>query len=82
MSEIYKFGIGFWIGWGIYSIINMILNINNVAQSKVLNYNYIITGAAILGLILNVALLKINAKLAASFIEESSGSGQILFPSG
>jgi len=57
-----KFGMGFWIGAGVYSIINMIMNFNNIAQSKVLNYNYIITGVAILGLILNIILLKQNKK--------------------
>jgi len=56
----YRFGIGFWIGGGVYSIINMIMNFNSVAQGKVLNYNYIITGVAILGLILNVIFLKRN----------------------
>lgn len=51
-------GIGFWSGALVYSVINMILNINQVIQSKVLNYNYIITGAAIIGLILNIILIK------------------------
>ena len=51
-------GIGFWIGGGVYSIINTILNFNNVIQSKVLDYNYLITGVAILGLILNIILMK------------------------
>jgi hypothetical protein len=59
-KEMYRFGIGFWIGGGVYSIINMIMNFNSVAQGKVLNYNYIITGVAILGLILNVIFLKRN----------------------
>ena len=47
-----------WIGAGIYSLINMIMNFNNIAQSKILNYNYIITGVAVIGLILNIVLLK------------------------
>jgi len=51
-------GIGFWIGAGVYSLINIIMNFNNVLQSKVLNYNYIITGVAIIGLILNIILIK------------------------
>ncbi len=55
-----KFGIGFWIGAGLYSIVNMILNFKGIAQSKVLNYNYIITGVAVIGLILNIILLKRN----------------------
>ena len=58
MKNMNKFGIGFWIGAGVYSIINLIMNINNIAQNKILNYNYIITGVAILGLILNLILLK------------------------
>ena len=58
MSEANKFAIGFWIGGSVYSIINMIMNFNNVAQSKVLNYDYIITGVAVIGLILNIILLR------------------------
>lgn len=53
-----RFGIGFWSGALVYSLINTILNMNQVAQSKVLNYNYIITGVAVLGLILNIVLMK------------------------
>ena len=58
MKEKYKFGIGFWSGAGIYSLINMIMNLNQINQSKVLNYNYIITGAAVIGFILSLYLLK------------------------
>lgn len=58
MSELNKYGIGFWIGGGVYSIINMIMNINSSAQSSILNYNYLITGVAVIGLILNIILLK------------------------
>jgi len=58
MNEKYKFGIGFWTGAGIYSLINMIMNLYQINQSKVLNYNYIITGAAVFGLILSLYLLK------------------------
>ena len=54
----YKFGIGFWIGGGVYSLINMIMNLINAPQSNILSYNYIITGVAVIGLILNVLLLK------------------------
>jgi len=54
----YMFGIGFWIGGGVYSIINMLMNLKNVAQSHILNYNYIITGVAVVGLILNIILIK------------------------
>jgi len=62
MKDMNKFGIGFWIGGGVYSIINMIMNFNSVAQSKILNYNYIITGVAVIGLILNIILLKRGRK--------------------
>jgi hypothetical protein len=62
MKDMNKFGIGFWIGAGIYSLINMIMNFNNISQSKILNYNYIITGVAIIGLILNIVLLKRGRK--------------------
>ena len=54
----YKFGIGFWTGALIYSIINLIMNSTGYLQSKILIYNYIISGAAIIGLILNLILLK------------------------
>jgi uncharacterized membrane protein len=57
-KNMYKFGIGLWVGAGVYSIINMIMNYRLVAQDKILNYNYIITGVAVLGLILNIILLK------------------------
>ncbi|VVB83994.1 Uncharacterised protein [uncultured archaeon] len=56
--EWYKFGIGFWVGGGIYSFINMIMNIKQINQSHILNYNSIITGVAVVGLILNLVLLK------------------------
>ena len=62
MREIYRFGIGFWMGAGVYSLINMIMNFNHIVQSKVLNYNYLITGVAVLGLILNVILIKRKIK--------------------
>mgnify|MGYP001565852021 CR=1 FL=1 len=56
-----KFGIGFLAGACVYSIINLLMNFNHVLQSKVLNYNYIITIVAIFGLILNIILLKRKA---------------------
>jgi len=62
MKDMNKFGIGFWIGGGVYSIINMLMNLKNVAQSHILNYNYIITGVAVIGLILNIILLKRTKK--------------------
>ena len=54
----YKFGMWFWIGGGVYSLINMIMNFKNAPQSNILSYNYIITGVAAIGLILNIILLK------------------------
>lgn len=58
MSNLNKYGIGFWIGASIYSIINMIMNYRHAAQDIILFYNYIITGIAIIGLILNIILLR------------------------
>ena len=57
-AEWFRFGIGFWLGALIYSIINLIMNSTPYPQSKILTYNYIISGAAIVGLILNLILLK------------------------
>jgi hypothetical protein len=63
MKEKYKFGIGFWAGACIYSLINMIMNYNHIVQDKVLNYNYIITSVAIIGLISNILLMEKNKKI-------------------
>ena len=60
MKRNYKAGIWFWTGAGVYSLINIILNYRQVVQSKVLNYNFIIFGAAIIGFILNFTLSKRN----------------------
>ncbi|HEX7575524.1 MAG TPA: hypothetical protein VF360_04035 [Candidatus Methanoperedens sp.] len=58
MNDKFKYGIGFWLGAGVYSLINMILNLKHVTQNEVLTYNYLITGVAVFGLILNIFLLK------------------------
>jgi hypothetical protein len=58
-KEMFKFGIGFWTGAGIYSLINMIMNLKNIPQNNILNYNYIITGVAIFGIIFNLIFIKI-----------------------
>jgi len=58
MKERFKYGIGFWLGAGVYSLINMILNLEHITQNDVLTYNYLITGVAVFGLILNILLLK------------------------
>jgi len=57
-KEMYKYGIGFWIGGGVYSVINMSMNYRHAAQENILFYNYLITGVAVVGLILNITLLK------------------------
>ncbi len=61
-KERLKYGITFWIGGGVYSLINLIMNLKKVIQSEILVYNILITGVAILGLILNVILLKKEKK--------------------
>ncbi len=58
MKDRYKYGIGFWSGAGIYSLINMIMNLNHRSQHKIWVYDCIITGVAVLGLILSIYLLK------------------------
>jgi len=62
MRDMNKFGIGFWIGGGIYSLINMVMNYNRMVQNKILNYNYIIAGVAVIGLIVNIIMLKRTKK--------------------
>jgi len=57
-KDVYKYGIGFWIGGGIYSLINMLMNAKGGLQIDILRYNYMITGVAVIGLILNIILLK------------------------
>jgi len=58
MKDMNKYGIGFWAGGAVYSLINMILNSRHVIQNSILFYNYLITGVAVFGLILNIILLK------------------------
>lgn len=58
----FKYGIVFWIGTGVYSLTNVIMNLKKVNQSKILIYNYLIAGVAVLGLILNIILLKKSKK--------------------
>ncbi len=62
MSDLNKYGIGFWIGGGVYSLINMIMNLKNAPQNNILFYNYLIAGVAVVGLILNIILLKRKKK--------------------
>jgi hypothetical protein len=58
MKDRNKYGIGFWSGAGIFSLINMIMNLNQESQSKISVYDCIMTGVAVFGLILNIYLLK------------------------
>jgi len=60
MKERYKYGIGFWAGGGVYSLINMMMNLRNAPQDKILFYNYLITGVAVFGLVLNISLMMID----------------------
>ena len=63
-NKVYNYvGIGFWSGAGVYSLINMLMNLKNIAQSHILNYNYIITGVAVIGLILNIIWIKRKQRL-------------------
>lgn len=57
MSNINKYGLGFWLGGLVYSIINMIMNLKQAPQGSILTYNYLIAGVAVIGLILNIVLL-------------------------
>lgn len=58
MKDRYKYGIGFWSGAAIYSLINMIMNLDHRSQSKIWVYDCIITAVAVFGLILCIYLLK------------------------
>jgi len=62
MKGMNKYGIGFWTGAAVYSVINMILNFKHAIQNSILNYNYLMTGVSIFGLILNIILLKKTKK--------------------
>ena len=58
----YKNGIVFWIAAGVYSMINVIMNLRKIDQSKILIYNYLIAGVAVVGLILTIIFLKKSKK--------------------
>ena len=53
-----KYGIGFWSGAGIYSLINAIMNLNRDGHEHILTYDFIITGVAVIGLIMNIFLYR------------------------
>lgn len=61
-KERQKFGMGFWIGAGVYSLINMIMNLKKFPQDEIIIFNYIIVGAAIFGFTLNMILIKKSQK--------------------
>jgi uncharacterized membrane protein len=56
-TDKYAFGMSFWIGGGIYSLINMIMNLKNAPEPNILSYNYLILVVAVIGMILNIILL-------------------------
>jgi hypothetical protein len=62
MGEINKYGIGFWIGGGVYSLINLIMNYKQAPHDSILLYNYLILAVAIVGFTLNLILLKNSGK--------------------
>lgn len=53
----YMLGIGFWTGAGIYSLINLLINLKVIPHQNIILYNSIISGVAVIGLILNITLL-------------------------
>ena len=55
-NDTFKYGIGFWAGGFVYSMINLFMNAKGVMQNKILFYDYLISGVAVLGLILNLIL--------------------------
>lgn len=57
MEGKFKYGIFFWMGGGVYSGINMIMNFINAPRSKILFYNYLITTVAAACVILNIFLM-------------------------
>jgi len=62
MADINKYGIGFWIGGGVYSLINLLMNLKGASQQNILFYNFLILGVAVIGLVLNLILLKISKR--------------------
>ena len=60
MSDLNKYGIGFWIGAIVIGLVNMFQNLKGASQSSILNYNYLMIGISLFGLILNIILLKIK----------------------
>jgi Co/Zn/Cd efflux system component len=57
-KDLFKAGIFFWVGAGVYSLINLIMNLRYAPNIPL--YDGIITGVAVIGLIVNIILLKKN----------------------
>jgi hypothetical protein len=55
-----EYGISFWIGAGVYSL--MVMNLKKVNQCEILIYNYLMADVAVSGLILNIILLEKSEK--------------------
>jgi len=62
MKEMYKYGIGFWIGAAVISLVNMFQNLKHAPQQNILIYNYYMIGICIIGFILNLTLMKRKSK--------------------
>ena len=58
----YKYGIGFWIGAAVISLVNMFQNLKHAPQQNILIYNYYMIGICIIGFILNLTLMKRKSK--------------------
>ncbi len=67
-NNMFRYGIGFWIGGGVYSLINMIMNLKNAPQNNILFYNYLITGVAVVGLILRICFQQVLQFTLSSFL--------------
>jgi len=62
MKDRYKYGIGFWIGAAVLSLVNIFQNLKQAPQQNILIYNYYMIGICVVGLILNIILLKKSKK--------------------
>ncbi len=58
----YTFGIGFWSGALVYSLVNFIMNLKHA--SNIMTYDAIITGVAVIGVVLNLIMYKLKDKEA------------------
>ena len=60
VAELFRCGIFFWVGAGVYSLINLLLNLRHA--SNIALYDGLISGVAVVGLVLNVVLLRRKRK--------------------